>query len=321
MNTINWGIIGAGDVAEVKSGPAFNKVANSKLIAVMRRNDTKAKDFAERHKVPFWYTSIDDLLENPEINAVYIATPPNTHLEITKKCLQANKFIYLEKPITLNYKEAKELEKLVAENDKLVVAHYRRKLPAFLKVKELIDSNVLGKIQCVSINIFQSQENKIITKTADHWRLQPAISGGGYFNDIVPHQFDLLLYYFGEIKNIKGFSTSTKNNKVADLVSGIIQFKNGVQFNGIWNFNAPETATKDECKIVGENGSITFSFYGEKVFLSTQKSNEVFTFTNPENIQKPMIESAVNYFLERGENPCVLKNGVTVMKMIDAFIV
>jgi len=320
MDTINWGIIGAGDVAEVKSGPAFNKVKNSKLLAVMRRNTAKAKDFAERHHVPFWYDSIDDLLANKEINAVYIATPPSTHLEIAKKCLAAKKRIYLEKPMTLNATEAKELNKIVTENDTIVVAHYRRKLLPFLKVKELIDLNIIGDIMFADIQILQSNENDIITKTEDHWRLKPAISGGGYFNDIAPHQIDLMYYYFGEIENSTGFSHSSKNNKVDDLVNGIINFKNGVQFRGIWNFNANERETKDECKIYGTKGTITFSFYGKKVTLTSDEKNAIFNFTNPKNIQQPMIEATVNYFLKKAENPCTVKEGLEVMKVIDSFI-
>ncbi|WP_299670400.1 Gfo/Idh/MocA family oxidoreductase [uncultured Polaribacter sp.] len=319
IHTINWGIIGCGDVAEVKSGPAFQKVQNSKLIAVMRREAAKAKDFAERHNVPLWYDTVEELLANPAINAVYIATPPSTHLEIAKKCLQAAKFVYLEKPITLNFEEAKELNRIVARNDKLVVAHYRRKLPAFLKVKELIDANSIGKIAFVDLQILQPTKNKIITKTAANWRLNPAISGGGYFHDIAPHQIDLMSYYFGDIKNAEGFSTSILQNGVHDLVNGIIEFENAVQFRGIWNFNALEKEVKDACKIYGEKGTITFSFYGEKIVLSTDEREEVFNFTNPTHVQQPMIEQTVNYFLGKDKNPCTIESGVSVMKIIEAF--
>jgi len=319
MKTIKWGIIGCGDVAEIKSGPAFQKVENSVLIAVMRRDAVKAKDFAERHLVPFWYNSVDALLENPEINAVYIATPPATHLEIVKKCLKAKKFIYLEKPITLNLSEAEELNEIIAENDKLVVAHYRRKLPVFLKVKELIEENKIGDIRYADIQILQSKENNIIANTEVNWRLKPEISGGGYFHDIAPHQIDLMYYYFGEIKNAKGFSTSTLNNNVDDIVNGIIEFKNGIQFRGIWNFNASDKDVKDECKIYGENGTITFSFYGDKITLKTNTEEEVFRFANPIHVQQPMIESTVNYFLGKNKNPCDIEKGVTVMKILEAF--
>lgn len=319
MKIINWGIIGCGDVAEIKSGPAFKKVENSKLIAVMRRNGEKAKDFAERHQVPFWYNSVDELLQNKEINAVYIATPPSTHLEIAKKCLAAKKFVYLEKPMTLNFYEAKELDKTVTKNNKLVVAHYRRNLPAFIKVKELIDTNAIGKIFFADIQILQSRTNNVIAKTEVNWRLQPETSGGGYFHDIAPHQIDLMYHYFGEIENAQGFSTSFLNNKVHDLVNGIIHFKNGIQFRGIWNFNAAEKDVKDECKIYGEKGTITFSFYGENVFLTTNKNKEVFSYKNPEHVQQPMIEQTVNYFLNDVKNPCSIESGLTVMKILDAF--
>lgn len=319
MNIINWGIIGCGDVAEIKSGPAFQKVKNSKLIAVMRRNAEKAKDFAKRHEVPFWYDSADELLKNPTIHAVYIATPPSTHLELVKKCLLAKKFVYLEKPMTLNFSEAKELDKIVTKNDKVVIAHYRRKLPAFEKVKELIDSNSIGKIIFADIQILQSKNNNIIAKTETNWRLNSEISGGGYFHDIAPHQIDLMYHYFGEIKNAKGFSTSLTTNNIDDIVNGIIEFKNGIQFRGIWNFNASKKEVNDECKIYGEKGTITFSFYGENVFLSTDKGEEVFNFTNPKHIQQPMIAQTVNYFLDTDKNPCAIKEGVTVMKIMELF--
>jgi predicted dehydrogenase len=316
MKRIKWGIVGCGDVAEIKSGPAFNKIQNSELIAVMRRNAVKAKDFAERHQVPFWYNSVDELLENPEINAIYIATPPSTHLEIVKKCLKAKKYIYLEKPITLNFSEAEVLNEIVTKNDKVVVAHYRRKLPVFLKVKELIEENRIGDIKFADIQILQSKENNIITKTPANWRLKPEISGGGYFHDIAPHQIDLMCYYFGEIKNAQGFSLSTLNNNVDDIVNGIIEFKNGIQFRGIWNFNTSDKDVKDECKIYGENGAITFSFYGDIVTLTSNTEEEVFYFKNPIHVQKPMIQSTVNYFLGKEKNPCDVEKGVTVMKLL-----
>ena len=319
MKTIKWGIIGCGDVAEVKSGPAFQKVANSTLIAVMRRNVAKVEDFAKRHQVPFWYNTVEAVLNHPEINAVYIATPPSSHLQIAKQCLAANKFVYLEKPITINTEEAKELEKLVQENNKLVVAHYRRNLPAFQKVKELLDTDKIGKVLFADIQILQSTKSSIITKTANNWRLQPEISGGGYFHDIAPHQIDLMYHYFGDIISAKGFSSSTKNNGVDDIVNGIIKFKNGVQFRGIWNFAAPEKDVKDECKIYGEKGTITFSFYGETILLETNDDSKVFSFQNPKHIQQPMIEQTVRYFLGKDENPCSVENGVLVMQIMDAF--
>ena len=316
---INWGIIGCGDVAEVKSGPAFKRVDNSKLIAVMRRNSSKAKDFAERHNVDIWYNSVDDLLANKEINAVYIASPPSSHLQFAKQSLNAGKFVYLEKPMVLNLQEAVELEKFIKQNHKLVVAHYRRKLPAFEKVKMLLEKKSIGKISHAKIEILQSQKNNIITETETNWRLNPEISGGGYFHDIAPHQLDLMRYYFGDVKNATGFSNSSKNNKVDDLVNGIMEFENGIQFQGIWNFNAAEKDTKDKCVIYGSEGTIKFSFYGSEVYLSTRDKNETFKFENPKHIQEPLISSTVKYFLDQSENPCTFQDGLATIKIMDSF--
>src|SRR5678815_5720643 len=93
--TVNWGIIGCGDVCEVKSGPAFNKVPNSRLVAVMRRDMSKAQDYAHRHNVPKAYNDASALINDPGINAIYIATPPSSHEEFTIQSLRAGKPIYL----------------------------------------------------------------------------------------------------------------------------------------------------------------------------------------------------------------------------------
>lgn len=178
MKTINWGIIGCGDVAEVKSGPAFKKVENSALVAVMRRNGEKAKDFAARHGVPHWYDKAEMLLNHPEINAVYIATPPNTHLKYALQALKAGKNVYLEKPMTLSKEEGIQLCRAVKESvGKLTVALYRRKLPAFVKVKELLDSQLIGKVRFADIQILQPPKSDIIARSDVNWRIDPSVSG------------------------------------------------------------------------------------------------------------------------------------------------
>lgn len=317
MKTINWGIIGCGDVAEVKSGPAFYKEKNSSLKAVMRRNGEKAKDFAKRHNVSFWYDNADELLSNEEINSVYIATPPSSHLKYTMDALKADKNVYLEKPMALNLKETKEiLESSKKSKGKLTIAHYRRKLPAFLKVKALIDSGVLGEVLLADIQILQPKKSNIIANTEDNWRLNPSISGGGYFQDIAPHQIDLMYYYFGDIINAKGFA-STKRKGVQDMVNGILHFKNGIQFRGIWNFISSEQDKKDECIIYGTKGRIIFSFYGNSVTTLIDGSTEVFTYENPPHVQQPMIASTISYFLGLSDNPCPAEDGVLVMEIME----
>src|ERR1035437_3040475 len=125
MKKINWGIIGCGDVTEIKSGPAFNKVKNSSLVAVMRRNAEKAKDYASRHHVPKWYDDAMNLINDPEVNAIYIATPPSSHEAFTIAALQAGKPVYVEKPMTVNFSSAIKMMNFAKEtNVKLTIAHY-----------------------------------------------------------------------------------------------------------------------------------------------------------------------------------------------------
>ena len=108
---INWGIIGCGKVTEVKSGPAFNLANNSKLVAVMRRTGKLAEDYAYRHNVPKWYDNANDLINDPEVDAVYVATPPASHKDYALAVADANKIVYVEKPMALNYSECLEMIK------------------------------------------------------------------------------------------------------------------------------------------------------------------------------------------------------------------
>ena len=131
---VRWGIVGCGDVCEVKSGPAFNKIGHSTLVAVMRRDGEKAKDFARRHKVPKYYDDAQNLIHDPDVNAVYIATPPASHEELAIAAMQAGKPVYIEKPIAVS---AASCERILDASRRLnvraSVAHYRRGLPIFKK--------------------------------------------------------------------------------------------------------------------------------------------------------------------------------------------
>lgn len=316
---INWGIIGCGDVSEVKSGPAFQQVNNSSLVAVMRRDGAKAKDFAKRHQVPIWTTQTEEILQHADINAIYIATPPSTHLEYALKALEAGKYVYLEKPMALNTAKARQIcTSVVKHSGKLTVAHYRRKLPAFLKVRELLAQKVIGEITHVDIQILQSKKSTIIADTKENWRLNPDISGGGYFHDLAPHQIDLMLHIFGEPKITSGFSHASKQHpSVAKIVNGIIVFKNAVQFRGIWNFTVSELTQKDTCTLYGTRGSIEFSFFGDKVILTSEKGTQGFPFNNPKHVQQPMIAATVAYFLGNVENPCSAQEGLIVMETME----
>ncbi|QHS54170.1 Gfo/Idh/MocA family oxidoreductase [Mucilaginibacter sp. 14171R-50] len=323
MATIKWGIIGCGNVTEKKSGQAYNKIAGSKLVAVMRRDAEKAADYAQRHHVDKWYSDAEDLMNDPEVNSVSIATPPASHLEYALRAIKKGLNVYVEKPVTRNAGEAQQMADAVNQSGaKLTVAHYRRALPMFLHVKGLIDSGAIGDIRTVQIRMWQYPRPKLAENAPPNWRLQPELSGGGYFHDLAPHQLDLMLYYFGEPKYSTGSSLNQAGFSPADdHVCGHIVFKNNVVVNGSWCFNVAKSEAVDSCEIIGTKGKITFPFFGTFVTCKTDEGEETVNFTHPEHIQQPMITKIVSYFKGEGPNPCTIDEAVVLMKVMDSFTI
>ncbi|MEP7165821.1 MAG: Gfo/Idh/MocA family oxidoreductase [Ferruginibacter sp.] len=322
MKKINWGIIGCGDVTEKKSGPAFNKVPNSSLVAVMRRDGAKAADYARRHGVPRWYADANQLINDPVVNAIYISTPPSSHEAYSIAAMNAGKSVYVEKPMALNYTAAKNMATMsAAKHIKMVVAHYRREQPFFKKVKQLLDEKAIGDIRFVKLEFCRSpfsKEDLAIEQNA--WRVDPAISGGGIFHDLAPHQIDLMLYFFGPVEKVNGIANNqARSYQADDMVAGNILFKNGIAFSGSWCFNA--FAYADHCEITGSEGKISFSVFNKAIIhLATKASNTNFTFELLQHVQQPMIERTVQYFLGEGPNPCSGEEGAEVMRLMEAFV-
>ena len=323
MKQINWGIIGCGDVTEVKSGPAFSKINNSFLVAVMRRDAAKAADYAQRHQVSKWYNDAAALINDPAVNAIYIATPPSSHKDLTLMALAAGKPVYVEKPMSVDAVSAEEMASFARQkNLKLSVAHYRREQPKFKKILALLQDKVIGDTRLVQLNYYRrplTKDELADPKTA--WRVSPETSGGGLFHDIAPHQLDLMLYFFGEAEEVTGHAENKFNNyNAADLVTGEIVFNSEIVFNGIWDFSTNPFAEKDEIEITGTKGKIIFSaFVSNMITVITNTGTKTFSFDDLQHVQQPMIQKVVQYFLGESENPCSAEDGVTVMKWIDAF--
>lgn len=321
MDKINWGIIGCGDVTEIKSGPAFTKAPNSRLVAVMRRNADKAADYAMRHKVPRWYNDAEKLINDPDVNAIYIATPPSSHQQYALAAIEAGKPVYVEKPMSLNYESAKNIaEAADAKNVKLVVAHYRRQWPLFKKLKELVDANAIGDVRLVRLALYKTAFTKEqLSNESQSWRVDPAIAGGGLFHDLAPHQLDILYHIFGPAKKITAIAFNQAGDYTADdMVAGTILFENDIVFSGAWCFNGYEQS--DHCEIIGSNGKISFSFFdGGGIELMSNNIKTVFDFDPLQHVQQPMIEKTVQYFLGNGINPCMGADGAEIMRWIDMF--
>jgi predicted dehydrogenase len=295
MGTIRWGMIGCGDVTEVKSGPGFQKAESSSLVAVMRRDAMLARDYARRHGVSRWYDDASMLVRDPEVDAVYIATPPSSHKQYTLMVAQAGKPVYVEKPMALNFAECREMiAACKTAGVPLFVAYYRRALPRFLKIKELIDSEVIGRVRFVSATLYEPPSNANLNAAAPAWRVVPEISGGGLFVDLASHTLDFLDYVFGPIASAQGCAANQDGKYEAeDIVTGLFQFESGMKGIGVWCFTAAEK--NDVVRIVGSGGEISFSTFADRpILLKTAAGLTEFSVQNPPHIQQPLIQTIVD---------------------------
>jgi len=319
---INWGIIGCGNVTEVKSGPAFNKVGDSRLLAVMRRNKKLAEDYAARHNVPKVYSSASDLINDSEINAVYVATPPASHAEYAIEVIKAGKPVYIEKPMAANYAECQKINKSAEKyNVPVFLAYYRRTLPGFLLVKDLIEKGSIGNVRCVMIQLFKAPSEDEKTGKLS-WRVNPEISGAGHFFDLGSHQLDYLDYVFGPIQKVRSIVTNQGGfYEAEDYVSAEFTFNNNIVGTGVWCFNSSVLNGRDSIEIVGEKGSIKFTTYNfEPIVLTNGSGRQEFINERPEHVQFYLIQKIVRALHGSGESPSTGISGARTNKVMDDIV-
>lgn len=321
-NTISWGIIGCGNVTEVKSGPAFQQVPNSKLVAVMRRDASKAADYALRHGVPKWYSDATQLINDPAVTAIYIATPPAFHEAYTIEALQAGKPVYVEKPMSIDLASCLRMQQMAETTGiPLCIAHYRRALPKFIAVQQLLASQTIGTVCTARIGMQQADQSATMANPEENWRVQPALSGGGIFYDLAPHQLDLLVFLLGNPEEIKGMADNRAGLYAAeDVVAGIVRMQNQVLFSGLWCFTSDNSCREDIFEIVGTAGKIIFPVFGNEVTVITSSGEQHLNFEPPKHIQQPMIEKVTRYFLGMDSNPCSAEEAIQSFRIMEAFV-
>ncbi|GAB3787156.1 Gfo/Idh/MocA family oxidoreductase [Spirosoma horti] len=321
MDQVKWGIIGCGDVTELKSGQAFNKVPNSSLVAVMRRDGDKAADYARRHHVSTWYDDAEALIHDPEVNAIYVATPPDSHADYAIRAMRAGKPVYVEKPMALNSAECEAMNQVSRETGvPLFVAFYRRALPYFLKVKELIDQKVIGDIRYVHVQLnWQPKDGELSEQPQLGWRVSPEISGGGHFHDLASHQFDFLEFALGPIKTASGIARNQAGLYAADdIVVANFEFESGVLGMGSWCFTVNKEQRLEQTQLIGAKGTITFSFFENFVItVKTETGSETYTVSFPEHVQQPLIGLIVNELMGEGKSPSTGETGANSSRLLD----
>ena len=321
MKQINWGFIGCGEVTEKKSGPAFNEVEGSQVVAVMSRSENKARSYAERHHVRKWYTDASELIEDPDVNAVYIATPPSSHATFAIMAMRAGKPCYIEKPLAASYNDCIRINRISEQTGvPCFVAYYRRYLPYFQKVKEIIESGTIGNVVNVQVRFSVPPRDLDFQSGKEMpWRLQPDIAGGGYFYDLAPHQIDLLQNLFGVITRAHGYPANRAHlYQAEDTLSACFFFESGIPGSGSWCFVGHESAKEDCIEVIGEKGSLSFSvFTYQPIEEITSEGKNSITVPNPPYVQLPLIKSVIQHLQGIGKCDCTSVSATAVNWVLD----
>ncbi len=319
MDTVRWGIIGVGDVTERKSGPGFQQADRSELVAVMRRDGGKAAEYARRHQVPRWYDDADQLINDPEVDAVYVATPPDSHADYTVRAAAAGKPVYVEKPMARTAQEClRMIDACDASGVPLFVAYYRRAMPRFHTIKDLLDSGRIGQVRSVSVR--NQQAAQLPAGATLPWRVRPEISGGGLFVDLGSHALDVLDWMFGPITSCSGVAVNRGSAYPAeDLVTAVFSFDSGVEGVGLWNYDAADHI--DEIEVIGSAGTLRSSCFGqEPVRITTRDGEDRVEAPYPEIVQLPLIQKVVDSLTGRGESPSTGRSALRTAQVIDELL-
>lgn len=323
MKQINWGFIGCGEVTEKKSGPAFSLIDGSQVVAVMSRNADRARSYAQRHNIPRFYTDAQQLVDDPEVNAVYIATPPSSHATYAIMAMRAGKPVYVEKPLAASYPDCQRINRISKQTGvPCFVAYYRRYLPYFQRVMQLVRDGAVGHVSNVQIRFAVQPRDLDYNRDNLPWRVQRDIAGGGYFYDLAPHQIDLLQEMFGPIVRAHGYQANRGGlYQTEDTVSASFQFQDGLPGSGSWCFVAHKSARTDRIGIVGDRGSLHFSvFTYEPIVLQDEQGRHEFTIPNPPHVQMPLIQNIVQHLQGSTICTCDSISATTVNWVMDRIL-
>jgi len=312
---VRWGIIGCGDVTEVKSGPAFQRAVGSELVAVMRRNGELAADYARRHGVPRWYDDADGLIADPDVDAIYVATPVSTHTEYALRSCAAGKPAYVEKPMARSHAECMTMvEAFRGANLPLYVAYYRRGQPRFLKVRELVQSGALGTVTSVVMR-YQSPEQRSEPGQLP-WRLNAEHSGGGLVMDLGSHALDIVDFILGPLELVTGRAANVASDYDVEDSVVLTFLAGGVPGVALWNF---ASATSDDLlEIAGTRGRVSLSVFGnEPVRFEGPDRIEEFDLRKPRHVQQPLIQTVVDDLLGRGKCESTGESGARTNRVLD----
>ncbi len=320
MKPIRWGIVGCGAVTEKKSGPAYQRTPGFELAAVMRRDATLAADYARRHGVPRWFSDADALINDAGIDAVYIATPPDTHLHYALKVAAAGKPCCVEKPMAPSHDQCLQmLAAFEAAGQPLFVAYYRRSLPRFEQVRQWLDEGRIGSPRHIHWQLARTPAPDDL-QGRYRWRTDARIAPGGYFDDLASHGLNLFAHFFGEVAQVAGSSSNQQGlYSACDAVAASWRYHSGVTGSGSWHFGSFERA--DRVEITGSAGKIAFSIFEEQpLVLTTTEEQLAVDIPNPDPIQQFHVSNMVEHLHAGAPHPSCGASAARTAWMMDAIL-
>ena len=304
-------MIGTGNVTELKSAPSFNKIEGSQLVAVGNRTYEKARDYAARHGIPTVHQDPFEVIHDPEVDIVYIATPPGSHMDYALETIRAGKPVYIEKPMARTLEECRIINDAAEKAGVPVfVAYYRRGLDYFKKVKSIVDSGTLGKILHINLQQFYPARPEDHDRARLPWRVIRQDAGGGYFFDLGCHALDILFYIFGNPLQVFGANSNVgRLYEVEDNLTASIRLPKDVLLSCSWNFVVPEAFRRDLVEVYGDKGKLEFGIFSFKpMTMHTGEQKETLATIQPEHIQMPLIRTIISELRGTGRCP---SNGET----------
>ncbi len=254
MRKVRWGVIGAGGIADRRTLPGLMLAGNAELAAVMDVNMELAEKLREKYKAKKAYDHIDKLLEDEEVDAVYIATPVIYHKDQAIRAAKAGKHILIEKPVALTSGEGEEVLEVCGKEGVIAAVGLMMRYHAYhQKMKEIVQSGRLG-----SVVSCRAQLTCWYPDIHGSWRQSKSQSGGGALMDMGVHCIDLIQYITGaKAKKVAAITgTKTFGYEVEDSASLIFEMDNGANAYVDTNFNIPDAAAKCRLEIYGTRGSM-----------------------------------------------------------------
>jgi 1,5-anhydro-D-fructose reductase (1,5-anhydro-D-mannitol-forming) len=247
---LNWLVIGIGDITTKRVIPAIEEEARSKLYGIVTRDPAKAAPYGTK----VW-TDLAEALADPAIGAVYVATPVSLHAPQTIASLRAGKHVLCEKPVALDYAEARTMVEAAKQTGQtLGIAYYRRMYPKLQRAKALIEQGAIGQ------PVLAELSNHYWYDESGHgpWRLDPKFAGGGPLYDIASHRIDVLNFLFGRpVKAVGLKSNAVHGYGVEDCATVLVEYENRAR--GMVDVRWHSRVARDECRIVGTDGELNLT--------------------------------------------------------------